>query len=156
MFFNIERWNFQHLFDNRILWNLTKFQLIQLIQTIFISTFSISCPIELKFCEASRNYFSNRWWKFQISILKNKKDLFLEKYEISQEWTGFDIKTTSFIYCPNFQQCFCFLKTSFKFLIFFMGSLDSTNFPMESEWAKQFHFKLRAYLIQEKFFFWKN
>ena len=137
------------------MWNLTKFQLIQLIQTIFISTFSISCPIELKFFEVSRNYFSNRWWKFQISILKNKKDLFLEKYEISQEWTGFDIKTTSFIYRPNFQQCFCF-KHPFKFLIFFMGSLDSTNFPMESEWAKQFHFKLRPYLIQEKFFFWKN
>ena len=138
------------------MWNLTKFQLIQLIQTIFISTFSISCPIELKFCEVSRNYFSNRWWKFLISILKNKKDLFLEKHKISQEWTGFDIKTTSYIYRPNFQQCFCF-KHPLSFLSFLWEVwLDSTNFPMESEWAKQFHFKLRPYLIQEKFFFWKN
>ena len=40
---------------NRISWNLTKFQLIQLIQTIFISNFSIGCLIELKFCEVSRN-----------------------------------------------------------------------------------------------------
>ena len=57
----------------RISWNLTKFQLIQLIQTIFISIFSIRCLIELKFCEVSRNSFLNRCWKFQLSILKNKK-----------------------------------------------------------------------------------
>ena len=31
-------------------------------------------------CEVSRNSFSNRCWKFQLSILKNKKVLFLKKY----------------------------------------------------------------------------
>ena len=31
--------------------------------------------IELKFCEVSRNSFSNRFWKFQFSILKNKKNI---------------------------------------------------------------------------------
>ena len=30
------------------------------------------------FCEVSRNSFSNRCWKFQLSILKNKKGLFLK------------------------------------------------------------------------------
>ena len=40
--------------------------------------FSIRCPIELKFCEVSRNSFSNRCWQFQFSILKNKKGLFLK------------------------------------------------------------------------------
>ena len=33
----------------------------------------------LKFCKVSRNSFSNRCWKFQLSILKNKKVLFLKK-----------------------------------------------------------------------------
>jgi hypothetical protein len=42
--------------------------------------FSICCLIELKFCEISWNPFSNRCWKFQLSILKNKKVLFLKIY----------------------------------------------------------------------------
>ena len=57
---------------NWISWNLTK---CQLIQTIVIFIFYICCLIELKFCEVSRNYFSNRCWKFQLSILKNKKNI---------------------------------------------------------------------------------
>ena len=39
---------------------------------------------ELKFCEVSRKSISNRYWKFQLSILKNKKLLFLRKYIRSQ------------------------------------------------------------------------
>ena len=40
----------------RISWNLTKFQLIQHIQTIFIFiNLSVVCLIELKFCEVSWN-----------------------------------------------------------------------------------------------------
>ena len=35
--------------------------------------------IELKFCEVSRNSFSNSFWKFQLSILKNKKVLLIKK-----------------------------------------------------------------------------
>ena len=34
----------------------------------------------LEFCEVSGNSISNRCWKFQLSILKNKKVLFLKKY----------------------------------------------------------------------------
>ena len=40
---------------------------------------SRSCPNELKFCEVSRNYKSKICWKFQISILTNKKVLSLKK-----------------------------------------------------------------------------
>ena len=58
---------------NGISWNLTKFQLIQLIQIISIFIFSISYLIELNFSEDSRNSISNRCWYFQLSILKNKK-----------------------------------------------------------------------------------
>ena len=39
----------------------------------------MGCLIELKFCEVSRNSVSNRCWKFQLSILKNKTVLFLKK-----------------------------------------------------------------------------
>ena len=41
---------------------------------------SLGCLIQLKFCEVSWNSFSNRCWKFQLSILKNKNDLFIKKY----------------------------------------------------------------------------
>ena len=34
----------------------------------------------LKLCEVSRNLFSNRFWKFQLFILKNQKVLFQKKY----------------------------------------------------------------------------
>ena len=75
---------------NWISWNLTKLQLIQLIRTIVIFNFSISCLIELKFGEALWFFFSNRCWKFQLSILKNKTAIVI-------------IKTKSFVYWPNFQ-----------------------------------------------------
>ena len=52
----------------------------QLIQTIVIFIFSIGGLIELKFCQVSRNSFSNRCWEFQLSVLKNKKVLFLKNY----------------------------------------------------------------------------
>ena len=60
--------------------NCLKFQLIQLIQTIVIFIFSIACLIELKFCEVTGNSFSNRFWKFQLSILEKKS--FVPKKEI--------------------------------------------------------------------------
>ena len=101
MFFKIESWNlFSASVWKRISWNLTKFQLIQLIQTIVIFIFSIGCLIELKFCEVSRNSFSNRCWKFQLSILKNKKVLFLKKYFLSR--CQYQNKK-NFVYWPNFQ-----------------------------------------------------
>ena len=68
---------------------------------IFI--FSIGCLIELKFCEVSRNSFSNRYWKFQLSILKNKKVLFLKKIWFRPLSIS---KQKSFVYWPNFQRRF--------------------------------------------------
>ena len=44
----------------------------------------MGCLIELKLWEVSRNSFSNWFWKFQLSILKNKKVLFLKKYFLSR------------------------------------------------------------------------
>ena len=38
----------------------------------------------MKFCEVSRNSISNWTWKFQFSILKNKKVLFLKNYFLSR------------------------------------------------------------------------
>ena len=36
--------------------------------------------------------------------LEKQKSFIPKKYELSQEWTGFNIKTTNFAYWPNFQQ----------------------------------------------------
>ena len=49
---------------------------------IVIFIFSMGCLIELKLCEVSRDSFSNWFWKFQLSILKNKSVLFLKKYSL--------------------------------------------------------------------------
>ena len=88
------------------LWSLSssEFQLIHLsIQTIVIFIFSIDCLIELKFCEVSRNSFSNRFCKFQLSILKNKKNLFLKKFFFKPLSIS---KQKSFVYCLNFPEGF--------------------------------------------------
>ena len=67
--------------------------------------FFISCLIELKFCKASRNSISNWTWKFQPSILKNKKVLFLKKIFFKPLSIS---KQKSFVYWPNFQWRFWF------------------------------------------------
>ena len=64
--------------------------------------FSIGCLIELKFREVWRNIFSNRWWKFQFSILWNKNVLFLKKYDLGHS----QYRKKSFVYWPNFQRRF--------------------------------------------------
>ena len=48
--------------------------------------------------------FFSKCWKFQFSTLKNKNVLFLKKYELNELAL---IKTTSFVYWPNFQRRFC-------------------------------------------------
>ena len=37
-----------------------------------------------------------------------KQKFYLKKYDLSQKLTGFNIKTNSFVYWPNFQQRFCY------------------------------------------------
>ena len=56
----------------KISWNLTRFQLIQT---------TLNKLNTLKVCEVSLNSKLNICWKFQLSILRNKK-LFLKKYEL--------------------------------------------------------------------------
>ena len=58
--------------------------------------------IELKFCEVSRNSISNWTWKFQLSILRNKKVLFLKKIFMPLSI----LKQKSFVYCLNFPEGF--------------------------------------------------
>ena len=50
---------------------------------IVIFIFSIGCLIYSKFCEVSWNSFSNRLWKFHLSVLKNRKVLFLKEKFLS-------------------------------------------------------------------------
>ena len=85
----------------RMSWNLTKFQLNQ---TTNRKNRNNNCLNELKFCEVSRNSISNRCWKFQLSILRNKNVLFLKR-----NYAVFNIKTIKalFVYWPNFQWRFC-------------------------------------------------
>ena len=79
MFVKIEIWNFQHLFDLLFRETSQKFSSFeQLLFPIEKSCLNV-CLNELKFCKVSRNPKSNRCWKFQLSILTNKKVLFLKK-----------------------------------------------------------------------------
>ena len=88
--------NFQHLFE------LEFCQLTQVIQKKknFISVFSMGCLNELKFCFTKSQL--NQKLKLSVLYLDKQKSFIPKKNEPSQEWTGFNIKTTSFVYRPNF------------------------------------------------------
>ena len=75
LFFKITSWDFQHLFEIKV--HKISTHLAYSDNSYFL--FFIGFLIELKFCEVSRNSFSNRFWKFQLSTLKNEKVLFLNK-----------------------------------------------------------------------------
>ena len=51
----------------------------------------------------SRNFLLNRFWKCQVSIMKNKKVLFLKNNNLLSIW-----KQKSFVYWPNFQWRFLY------------------------------------------------
>ena len=76
----IGSWNFQHLFDLGFRETLQNFSLFRQTFRQHFSTRNKSCPNELKSYGVSRKKKSKRCWKFQISILTNKKLLFLRKY----------------------------------------------------------------------------
>ena len=63
-----------------------------------------SCPNELKFCEDSRNPKSIRCWKFQPSIFKNKKVLFLKNICGMLVFETLKNKNCDFL---NSNTCFC-------------------------------------------------
>ena len=79
LFFKIESWNFQVQFEIKFRETSQNFNSFSLFRQLLFSCFFIGCLIELKFCKVSRNSISNWTWKFQLSILKNKKVLFLKK-----------------------------------------------------------------------------
>ena len=76
MFFNIERWIFQYLFE--IEFRETSQTYSGYSENCYLH-FSIGCLIEFNFYEVSQNPFTNRSWKFQLSILKNKKRFIYKK-----------------------------------------------------------------------------
>ena len=59
--------------------HVTKFQLNQTIHRKVKNNNCLNELNEMKFCEVSRKVISNWCWNFQLSILKNKKVLFLKK-----------------------------------------------------------------------------
>ena len=79
MFFKIESWNFQHLFEIEFRETLQNFNSIRQPIKKDENNNCLNKLNELKFCEVSRILISNWTWKFQLSILKNKKVLFLKK-----------------------------------------------------------------------------
>ena len=120
-----------------------KFQLIYLIQTIVIFIFSIGCLIELKFCEVSRNSISNRCWKFQLSILKNKKVLFLKKYFLSRTAM---IDPKDGVSRPNFQWRFCL----------FADGIENFRYPWSVDVNSQVDAKQSILTAVDFIIFWQN
>ena len=77
-FFVFQDRNLKHSIPvwNGISWNFTKFQLIKLIQTIFIFIFSLNCLIELKFHEISWFFFFKQMLKLSAFYLGKKSFIF--------------------------------------------------------------------------------
>ena len=106
--------NFSASVCKNILWNLTKFQLNQTTDRKNENKSCLNELNELKFCEVSQNCFSKRCWKFQPSILKNKKVLFLKKYDLSRSlWIGQDSSNRWYFTVPIFSDGFGWQKYNF-------------------------------------------
>ena len=103
LFFKIESWNFQVQFEIKIRETSQNFNTFSFFRQLLFSSFFIGCLIELKFCKVSRNSISNWTWKFQLSILKNKKVLFLKKKIFKPLSIS---KQKSFVYWLNFPEGF--------------------------------------------------
>ena len=80
LFFNIESWNFQVHFEIYFRETLQNFNSIRQPIKKDENNNCLKKLNVLKFCEDSRILISNWTWKFQLSILKNKKVLFLKKF----------------------------------------------------------------------------
>ena len=77
LFDMIEIWNLQDLFDLLFLETSQNFSSFGQLHV---------CLNELKLCKVSQNPKSNGCWKCQLSTLRNKKVLFLKKYEVYQRY----------------------------------------------------------------------
>ena len=103
MFFKIESWNFQVQFEIKIRETSQTFNSFSFFRQLLFSSFFIRCLIELKFCKVSWNSISKWTWKFQLSILKNKKVLFLKKNFFGPLSIS---KQKNFVYWLNFKEGF--------------------------------------------------
>ena len=114
MFFKIESWNFQVQFEIKIRETSQNFHSFSLFRQLLFSSFFISCLIELKFCKVSWNSISKWTWKFQLSILKNKKVLLLKKNFFKPLSIS---KQKNFVYWLNFKEGFA--VTMLEYLLLF-------------------------------------
>ena len=80
LFFKIESWNFQVQFEIEFRETLQNFNSIRQLIKKDENNNCLNKLNEWKFCEVSQILISNWTWKFLLSILKNKKVLFLKKY----------------------------------------------------------------------------
>ena len=99
LFFKIESWNFQNRFEKEFRKTSQSFNSIRQHIEKNENNNCLNKMNELKFCEVSWNSFSNRFWKFQLSILKNRKILFLKKLFFKPLSIS---KQKSFVYWLNF------------------------------------------------------
>ena len=115
MFFKIESWNFQHLFEKEFRETFQNFSCFrQFLFPFFLSVVRLIWNFarfhEILFQTDAENVSFLSW--------KTKKFYSLKGYEISQGWTGFNIILFTVLICPNFQQRFCF-KHPLTFLSFY-------------------------------------
>ena len=103
LFFKIESRNFQVQFEIEFHETLQNFNSIRQPIKKDENNNCLNKLNELKFCEVSRNSILNWTWKFQLSILKNKKVLFLKKIYF---WPLSISKQKSFVYWLNFLEGF--------------------------------------------------
>ena len=99
----IEGWNFQVQFEIEFRETLQNFNSIRQLIKKHENNNCLNKLNELKFCEVSRIKISNWTWKFQLSILKNKKVLFLKKIIF---WPLSISKQKTFVYWLNFPEGF--------------------------------------------------
>ena len=80
LFFKIESWNFQHLFEIEFRETSQNFNSFSSFRQLLFSFFLSVVWLSWNFVRFHEIPFSNWFWKFQLSILKNKKVLFLKIY----------------------------------------------------------------------------
>ena len=103
----------------------------------------------MKFCDASRNQKSLRFWKFQLSILTNKKVLFLMEHEIvASRYLSKTVHLVWFSYNNLVHNYTTAILSFCKHLIQPMTAQRWSVFPvMYCYWLK---YMLKKYYVQQK------
>ena len=105
MFFKIESWNFQHLFENEFRETSQSFNTFSWFRQLLITFFSLGCMVELKFCEVSQNSFSNENESFSFLSWKTKNFI----SEKNNFLAIVNIKTKKLCLLIQFSRRFCYL-----------------------------------------------